>query len=143
MATTWGGELSDARRGLNDVNDGLILKELETIKSIESTSYIDANSFALDIRGRTTIPYQFDNSSDITDGVFRILGTQKQYDNISDLDESDFTITIVPEDINFGPTIKATIDLTTPLDHVFLTGVLVQFKKVVGNWNLSGHLKVK
>jgi len=143
MVTVFGGELKGAPQGVNDINNGVFVEEVETIISITDTSYSDLFSFALDVRGRESLLYLFNNGSTTTDGVIRILGTQKEYVNIEDLVTADFTVTLLAEDIDFGATISAKDDLTTPITNALLTGVLVQFRKVSGNWNLSGHLRVK
>lgn len=141
--TVWGGELKGAPQGVNGANNGVFVEEIETSITINNASYSDIFSFALDVRGREKLLYLFNNAGTITDGVFRILGTQKQYTDIEDLVQADFTETVVAEDIDFGATISALVDLTTPIANALLTGVLVQFRKVTGDWGLTGHLRVK
>lgn len=141
--TVWGDELSNAKPGIRGNYDGFLITAIEAPISIESTSYLVTNSFALDTRGLSELIYKFNNADVVTDGVFQILGTEKQYDNISDLVIADFTETVVAENINFGATIEALVNLKTPIANALLTGVLVQFKKVVNNWDLDGHLRVK
>ena len=100
--TVWGGIQANATKGFNDVNNGLIVKEPLTVKSIVSLTYIDANSYAIDVRGRANFNYRLNNGSVITDGVFKILGTTIDFEDITTLVVADFTETVVVENIDFG-----------------------------------------
>jgi len=45
--------------------------------------------------------------------------------------------------INFGASVDAQVVLTTPIANALLTGVLVQFRKVTNDWNVTGILRTK
>lgn len=139
----WGGESKAAKPGQLGVNNGLFVEELETAILIDNVAYSDILSFALDVRGRDNLNYRLNNADTITDGVFKILGTTKDFDNLSDLVLADFTETVVAENIDFGATIEAQEVLTTPIGNALITAVLVQTRKVVGNWNLTGIIRAK
>lgn len=140
----WGGESEDARPGQNQVNNGLYVPELESPILIDSAVFTDLQSFALDVRGRANFNYRINNADLAADGVYQILGTTKDYQNLSDLELADFVQdTVVAEVINFGATLDAQIVLTTPIGNALLTGLLVRFRKVTGDWNLTGILRTK
>lgn len=139
----WGGESEDARPGFNSVNNGLIVKELESAILIDNVAYSDILSYAHDVRGRTDVAYKLNNADNVLDGVYKILGTQKDFKNLSDLELADFTEVIVPEVVNFGATVKDVIDLESSADLILMTGVLFQFRKVTNDWNLTGILRTK